>query len=437
MAEEELDIDQSVNQTCCDSGGLTSSSEEETTYSIPIGPLHPALKEPIQFQFQIDGEEIVGVDLKPGYAHRGIEYMGMKGDRNILQVLYLSERICGICSTSHPVAFTLAVEDALDMDVPPRAQYIRTIIAELERIHSHILWAGVAAHELGFDTLLHDSWRVREQVMDILEYLTGNRVNYGMFTVGGVRRDVNQDQYPEVQQALDYYKELYDKLVSNFLHDPTMELRTREVGILPKQDAKSLCSVGPTGRASGINKDVRVDQPYLAYADMDLDYITPDKFRPSITGDAYDKIVVRLLEVNQSVQIIQNCLDQMPEGELATYDQSAKLLSVLKQSSGEGIGRHEAPRGEVFHYVKLVEGRQGPKTWKVRAPTYANLMPWKPMFLGDEIADIPLIAASIDPCICCMDRATIVDGEQNREVYDKSELIKLSRQKTEDIRSKC
>ncbi|MCK4516249.1 MAG: nickel-dependent hydrogenase large subunit, partial [Spirochaetaceae bacterium] len=163
-----------------------------TTYSIPVGPVHPALKEPIRFSFNLDGERIVGVDIKPGFAHRGIEYMGMK--RNLIQTLYLSERICGICSISHPLAFTQAVENAAGIEVPPRAQYIRTIIGELGRIHSHLLWAGIGAHELGFDTLLYLTWNVREKSMDLLEELTGNRVDYAIPIFSGVRRDVPEEK---------------------------------------------------------------------------------------------------------------------------------------------------------------------------------------------------------------------------------------------------
>ena len=430
LESTEINLDSPTSKSDAD------SDTEKTTYSVPVGPLHPALKEPIQFEFELDGERIVDVDLRPGFAHRGIEYMGMSGDRNVLQVLYLSERICGICSTSHPVTFTQAVENATGIEVPPRAQYIRTIIAELERIHSHILWAGVAAHELGFDTLLHTSWRAREKVMDILEYLTGNRVNYGMFTIGGVRRDIKEEQFPKVREALEHYREALNKIYSDFLHDRTMELRTRNVGILEYQEALELAAVGPTARASGVKKDVRQDYPYLAYGEFGVDAITPtdyDQYNSEITGDSYDKVVVRLLEVEQSVDIIEYCLNEMPEGDIINIEKPAKLLATLKSASGEGIARHEAPRGEVFHYIKLAEGEKSPLVWKVRAPTYANLMPWKPMFMGEQIADIPIIAASIDPCMCCMDRVTVVDGNSERE-YTKQQLIQMSRDKTEELR---
>jgi len=404
---------------------------EQTCYTVPIGPTHPALKEPIRFTFDLSGEQIVGVDIKPGFAHRGIEYMGMR--RNLIQTLYLSERICGICSISHPLAFTQAVENAAGIEVPPRAQYIRTIIGELERIHSHLLWAGVGAHELGFDTLLHLTWNVREKVMDLLEQLTGNRVDYAIPIFGGVRRDIPAEKAPLAYQALDYYKGLLQAMIDAFLHDKSVEMRTRNVGVMSYEQAVELCAVGPTTRASGVRKDVRVDMPYLAYADMDLHAITPEDFGTETIGDVYDNIIVRLLEVAQSIEIIEFCLENLPEGELSSIPKVPALLAALKNAEGEGIGRHEAPRGEVFHYVKLVAGQEEMAVWKVKAPTYNNLMPWVPKFLGDEIADIPIIAASIDPCMCCMDRVHMVDESGNESVHAKEELIALSRAKTRRV----
>lgn len=399
-------------------------------FEVPIGPIHPALKEGIRFTFWVEGERIIGVDIRPGFMHRGIEFMGMR--RNLVQTLYLAERICGICSISHPLALVQAVEQAAGIEVPPRAQYIRVIIGELERIHSHLLWAGVAAHELGFDTLLHYVWKVREPVMDILEELTGNRVNYAIPIYGGVRRDIPKEKYPKVKEVLRYYRGLVDDLINFFLRDPSIEARTRGVGVLEPEEADALCAVGPTARASGLRKDVRQDWPYFAYPDIGVKAITPEDMGLDVRGDVYDRIVVRLLEVVQSIEIIERCLELMPDGEINAFPKVAALLAHLKKAEGEGVGRHEAPRGEVIHYVRLVADEEAPAVWKVRPPTYMNVKPWYPMFEGQEIADIPIIAASIDPCICCLDRAHIVrtDGE---EILTKEELLRLSWEKTRRI----
>jgi membrane-bound hydrogenase subunit alpha len=401
------------------------------TYSIPIGPVHPSLKEPMTFNFEIYGERIEKVNLAPGDNHRGIEFMGRQ--RNPIQIIYLAERICGICSASHPFAFCRAVENAAGIKVPERAQYIRVIIAELERIHSHILWAGVAAHELGFDSVLYISWRAREEVLDLLEYLTGNRINYGIFMIGGVRRDISEEQIPRIRKTLSYYKDTYSKIEDIFLNDPTIALRTKNVGVLTKKDAMNFCAVGPTARASGVKKDIRQDQPYSAYADLEVKAITPDILTGVVNGDIYDRIIVRLLELVQSIQIIEQCLENMPSGEIVAEKKLVKLLNQLKKAKGKGIGRHEAPRGEVFHYVKLGEA-ETPEVWKARAPTYNNLMTWVPMLLGQQIADIPIVVASIDPCIACMDRVTILNKDNDqKKVLTKKDLHELSVQKTRRI----
>ena len=401
------------------------------TYSIPIGPVHPSLKEPVTFNFEIYGEYIENVNLAPGDNHRGIEFMGMQ--RNLIQIIYLAERICGICSASHPFAFCRAVENAAGIEIPERAQYIRVIIAELERIHSHILWAGVAAHELGFDSVLYLSWRVREEVLDLLEYLTGNRINYGIFMVGGVRRDISEEQIPRIRKTLGYYKDIYSKIEDIFLNDPSIALRTKNVGVLTKEDALNFCAVGPTARASGVKKDIRQDQPYSAYADLEVKAIIPDILTGVVNGDVYDRIIVRLLELVQSIQIIEQCLENMPAGEIIAEKKLVKLLNQLKKAKGEGIGRHEAPRGECIHYVKLNES-EFPEVWKARAPTYNNLMSWVPMLLGQQIADIPIVIASIDPCIACMDRVTILNKDNGqKKVLTKKDLHELSVQKTRRI----
>ncbi|MCK4433761.1 MAG: nickel-dependent hydrogenase large subunit [Methanomicrobia archaeon] len=400
---------------------------EKTTYTLPIGPIHPALKEPVAFEFEIEGEKIVGVDLKVGHVHRAIEWIGTQ--RNPIQIIYLAERICGICNICHPLAFSRAVENIADIEVPERAEYIRTIMAELERIHSHILWAGVAAHEIGFDTVLHLSWAVREKVLDLIEYLTGNRITKAVFTIGGVRRDITEDQYPTINKALNYYKENLGLLVNTFLDDKTIQMRSKNCGILTEEDALKLCAVGPTTRASGIKKDVRVDQAYCAYGDLDIKVMTPDIVTGEVNGDVYDRIVVRLLEVEQSVDLIEQCLDKLPSGDLVAEPKIPKLLATLKKTEGEGIGRAEAPRGEVIHYVKLDGKNEAPYTWKVRAPTYNNLLAWIPMLMGEQIADIPIVAASTDPCMSCTNRVTVIRNNK-KEILDNEELHRLSIEKT-------
>jgi membrane-bound hydrogenase subunit alpha len=398
-------------------------AKKTVPYTVPIGPVHPALKEPVMFTFGMEGEVVRSVDFAPGQTHRGIEWMGMR--RNPVQIVHLTDRVCGICGIVHSLSFARAVEQIAGIEVPERADYIRVILHELERIQSHILWAGVAAHELGFDSLFYLAWRVREESMDLIENLTGNRVNYGIVQIGGVRRDISEEQRPLIEKGLAYYEGLFDQMATLFLEDSTIRMRCRGHGFLSLDEARLLCTVGPTARASGLNMDVRQDYPYCAYGDLDVKAILPPD---GAHGDVYDRIIVRLLEIGQSIGIIRQCLDSLPAGEILAEPKMAKLLSLCKKAEGEAIGRVEAPRGECMHYVRMA-GKEAVESWKIKASSYSNLMSWIPMLQGEQIADIPIIVASIDPCLSCTDRVAVVrDGRH--ALLTKEDLTRLSREKT-------
>ncbi|MBM4447651.1 MAG: NADH dehydrogenase subunit [Chloroflexi bacterium] len=412
---------------------MAVNETEKTTYTIPIGPIHPALKEPVQLVLELDGEKVVNTDVRVGQVHRSIEWLGMNRN-NPVQSIYLAERICGICNICHPFCLVLAVEQAADIAVPPRAEYIRVIAAEMERIHSHILWAGVAAHEIGFDTVFYLTWRIREEIMDLIELVFGNRVTKAILQFGGVRRDITKEQLPRIRQGLDYYKSIFEQLRRVFLEDETVKMRCRNVGILSREAALKLLTVGPTVRASGVPKDVRQDQAYSAYADLNVKAITPDMVTGTVVGDVYDRIIVRLLEVAQSIQIIEECIAQMPEGPILTESKMPRLLKLLTDAEGEGVGRVEAPRGEDIHYVRMESGVSTLSTWKVRAPTYINLVAIPTILKGMQIADVPIAFASIDPCLSCTNRAIRTDKATGKQsVIDYEEMHRLSVQKTKEL----
>ena len=359
------------------------------TVTIPIGPQHPALKEPESFSITLQGETIVHMDVRLGYNHRGIEKACEQ--RTYIQDLYLIERICGICSHSHSTTFAQAVEEVAGVQVPPRAVYIRTLVAELERIHSHLLWLGVAGHEIGFDTLLMYTWRDREHVMDCLAMLTGNRVNYGINTIGGVRRDFTAEQLQQTRKLMDALEERTRYYIDVAASEPTLEKRLSKAGFLSREDAVRLGTVGPTARASNVNRDVRRDDPYAAYNDVMFKVITDDHC------DVFGRTLVRVGELIESYGIIRQLVDKMPEGPVKAKGVKRKV------PAGEAFSRYEAPRGEDVHFVKG-NGTEMPERVKVRAPTLANLASVAKMLENNNLADVPIVIAAIDPCFSCTDR---------------------------------
>ncbi len=364
------------------------------TVRVPIGPQHPALKEPEGFIVWLDGERIKDFGMRLGYNHRGIEKAAEM--RTYIQNIYLLERVCGICSMAHSTAFIQAVEDIAGVEIPKRAKYIRSIIGELERIHSHLLWLGVAGHEIGFDTLLMYSWRDRELVMDMLAKISGNRVHYGMNTYGGVRRDVTKDLGEDILKAVDLLEERTKYYIKIATEETTVIKRLSGVGVISKEDVIKLGTVGPTGRASGVVMDVRKDDPYAAYGELDFNVIT------ATSCDVYGRAVVRLLELMETYKMLRQLVKNIPDGEFA-------VKFPRKVPAGEATSRYEAPRGEDVHYVKA-NGTDMPERVRLRAPTLANLMSVRKMMEGDNLADVPITIAAIDPCFSCTDRAITVNS---------------------------
>ncbi|MDI9388243.1 MAG: nickel-dependent hydrogenase large subunit [Synergistota bacterium] len=408
----------------------------EKTYTIPIGPVHVGLKEPITAWLSLEGEKIVDATVRPGAIHRGIEFMAR--ERNPIQVIYLSERICGICSFSHVVAFLRAVEDAADYPVTPRGQYIRTLVLELERLHSHILWAGVACYSIGFDSAFHLGMVLREKVMDVLEALSGNRVNYGVATVGGVRWDITPEVSRAVKEMVKYYKAEFGAFYDVVTADPIAKARMRNVGVLTEDEAVRYNAVGPTARASGVRCDIRETSPYEAYADFNVKAIVPQDYYGKAYGDVFDRFLVRVLEVHQSLNIIEHVMEGLPEGEIVHEKNLNKVLAALKKAEGTGWSVIEAPRGDDTHVVHLKAGEENVNWWKVRAPTYANAVSWPLMFRDNELADAPLIINSIDPCISCMERMLVTDSSDGAaRVFTRTELVEMSREKTRRLKQGC
>ncbi len=383
---------------------------------LAVGPFHPLQEEAEFFQLTIDGEIVTDIDMRISYNHRGIE--AISETLQFDQVPFLVSRVCGICSASHPLAYVNAVEEIAGITPPERAQYVRVIINELERIHSHLLWFGLAGHFIGYDTVFMWTWKYREPVLDILEEITGNRNNYGNVKVGGCREDIPNEMLPKIRQKLDELEKKVEMLVKVVFDDPVIHARLKGVGILTKEAARQYAVTGPTVRGSGIAIDVRRDDPYAAYADLDWNVITQEE------GDVFAKAVVRLLEVLESVKIIRQAVDKLPDGPVD--------MEVKEIPAGEGCGHAEAPRGETFHYVRS-DGGNRPVRHKIRAPSFVNVPSFRASCIGQHIADVTITLAAVDPCYSCTERLAVVDGH-NKIIHDYETLLKLSREKTATIK---
>ncbi len=386
---------------------------------VPIGPYHPLQEEPEYFRLYVEGEKVVDIDIVIGYMHRGVEKLSES--KHFDQVALLVERICGICSNSHPMAYCQAMEDLAGIQVPERALYIRTIIAELERIHSHLLWIGLAGHFIGYNTVWMWAWKYREPVLDMFEMISGNRNHYAMMKIGGVRRDILDEDIPVLKKTLDELVPIVGMFKGAVMDDPVIQSRLKRVGILTKQQAIDWCVVGPTARASGLNIDLRRDDPYAAYDRLNWKVIVQEE------GDIFAKTVVRILELGESISIIRQCLDKMPKGEI---DANPKQIPP-----GEGIGRVEAPRGECFHYVKS-DGTNRPIRHKIRAPSYMNVASNKVGAVGGTISDAAITLAAVDPCYCCTERTAVIEKSSDKKILNGFDLIKLSQDKTEALKER-
>lgn len=359
------------------------------SYIVPIGPYHPALEEPIHAKLYTEGEVIRDAEVFVGYNHRGIEKLAT--ERNAIQTLVLVERVCGICSHSHALTYAMCVENINGIEVPKRGQYIRVITAELERLHSHFLWLGIACHIIGHDSMFMHIWDERELVMDLLEKMTGNRVNYAMVTVGGARRDIDDELRRELLEACDKLKAPLDRITEIALTDKTIAMRTKGVGVLPKEDALRMGAVGPHARASGVKVDVRKDAPYSSYEDFDFDVPVVE------SGDVFARVVVRALECYESIKIIRQALENLPA---TPINLGNKLIKI---QPGQAVCRHEAPRGQLSHMV-VGDGSFNNHRVSIHVPSYKNTPTVPFMLRGNTVADAGLIIASIDPCFSCLDR---------------------------------
>ncbi len=373
--------------------------EETSDYVLQVGPQTPTLKEPMNFEVIVDGEIVVDVIPHIEYNHRGLEKAFEQ--RTFIQGIYMAERVCGICSQAHTLPYCDAVEQLLGVQVPPRGKYIRTMVTEFNRIHSHLLWIGVACHLIGWDTMFMYSWRDREVILDLTDLVCGSRVTAAINTIGGVRRDITDEQIHKIRKGMDILEKrtkTYKKIV---LEEDTLLKRAVGVGYLNPSYLKAMSAVGPVIRGSGVKTDVRYDDPHFgAYDEIPFNVCTSDMC------DIAGRLVVRVDELIESINIVRYILDHLPSGEV-------RVKVPRKVPPGEAVSHNEAPRGEVFYYIKS-NGTDKPERVKVITPTMANLLPIIESCKGHYIADFVLNFGSIDPCIACMCRTTFTDISKSK-----------------------
>ena len=356
---------------------------------IPFGPQHPVLPEPVHLDLVLEDEKVVEAIPRIGYIHRGLEKLVEKKD--FKQFIFVTERICGICSFGHGYGYATAVEALMGIEVPKRAEYLRVIWHELSRIHSHLLWLGLLADGFGYESLFMHCWRLRERILDVFEQTTGARVIVSANCVGGCHKDIPDEDLPGICNVLDSIQEDYAQISRAFLDDESVNNRMRGVGVLSKQEAFDLTCIGPFGRASGIEEDIRM-YGFGGYSDLAA-------FEPVIAteGDCYARCKVRIEEVHQSIDIIKEIASKMPEGEIAAP------VKGNPPAGSEALVRIEQPRGEAVYYAKG-NGTKFLDRMRIRTPTSMNLGGLTKILQGCDLADVPMAILTIDPCISCTER---------------------------------
>ncbi|WP_263772016.1 nickel-dependent hydrogenase large subunit [Propionivibrio soli] len=360
-----------------------------STFTIPVGPLHVALEEPMYFRFDVQGETVANVDIHAGHVHRGIEYLVTK--RNIFQNIVLTERICSLCSNSHPQAYAMAVEQIAGLTVPPRAEYLRVIADEIKRVASNLFNVSVLAHLVGFESLFMHVMEIREMMQDVKESVFGNRMDIGANIIGGVRYDITPENAEYLKAQLDKVEPAIAEVTKIYRTNGSILGRTRGIGVLSREDAINCSVVGPVARASGIEYDVRLKAPYSAYPNLQVPVHTLKD------GDVWSRAMIRLAEAATAIGIIRQCLVQLPDGPTACTSERPAI------PPGEAIAKCEAPRGELIYYVRITDSPR-PERVKWRVPSFMNWDALRFMLKDAKIADIAIIVNSIDPCISCTER---------------------------------
>ncbi len=359
-------------------------------YQINMGPQHPAMHGVMRFVLTLDGEEIRNIEPVLGYIHRSIEKMSEHVTYK--QIIHLTDRLDYLSSHMNNEAVALLVEKATGIEVNDRIKVIRTIMSELTRIASHQLWWGVMGMDTGALTTFFYAFRDRELINDIFEETCGSRLTMNYNVIGGVRFDLHENFVKRVKDFIAHFKTKlpeYDSLLSN---NVIFRKRTEGIGIMTKEDVIAYGMNGPTARASGFACDIRKKLPYSAYDRVEFEEILATE------GDAFARYKVRILEMWESMRIIEQLIDNIPEGE-----HRVKTKAVIKLPAGDWMQRVETARGDLGVYA-ISDGNKTPYRFKFRSPGFANLHGINKMSKGDKIADLVVNFSTIDVVVPDIDR---------------------------------
>jgi NADH-quinone oxidoreductase subunit D len=392
-----------------------SLRDSEDLLQVNFGPNHPSTHGVLRLVVDLSGERVVGLRAVVGYLHTGFE-KNME-QKTWWKAITYPERIDYLSFQYNELVFVLAIEKLLDLDVPPKATWMRTLLCELNRIHSHLIWLGTAALELGAISLLWYCFRERDLTLDLSEMVGGVRMHTRYFQAGGLAEDIPRGFYAECRKFCEWMPKAIDEYEAIIDRNEIWLERTQGIGLLSASDAIALAQSGPVLRGSGVDWDLRRDQPYLAYPEVDFDVpVYP-------AGDVYDRYRVHMDEMRQSVRIIEQCLDGMPEGPWIADDRKVVLPPRHElHTSMESLIHHfklvtegyRVPEGEVYVAVESARGELGcyvvsdggPKPWRVkfRAPSFVALEATATCMRDALVADFIAIVGSLDTVMGEVDR---------------------------------
>jgi NADH-quinone oxidoreductase subunit D len=367
------------------------SQFDTTELTLNMGPQHPSTHGVLRVVLRLDGERVVGCDLVIGYLHRGIEKLCEH--RDWAQIVLITDRLDYVAAASNNLGYVETVEKLMSLEVPRRARYIRTILAELQRIASHCLWLGTHAMDMGAMTVFLYAFRERELVLDLFEEYCGARLTYNSMRIGGLPLDIPPGWDARVRRFCDIFETKVHEYEELLTHNRIWRDRTTGIGVIDGDDAIAIGLTGPPLRGSGVPRDVRKDEPYAAYSEFEFSVPI------GAAGDTYDRYLVRIEEFHQSIRIIRQALDGLPEGPIV-----GKVPRLLKPPAGETYHAIESPKGELGFFIVSDGKAPTPYRLRVRPPSFCNLQALPRLVAGHLVSDVVALIGSIDIVLGEVDR---------------------------------